>query len=265
MTATAPTLGEALTGMDPGELLAAATTLAGAAEALAAAADRAQGQVARLSGAGSWSGAARDGFLDVWVRRRANFDALSAAWRDAAVLLRGLAWSLDSARRQWRQAAADAQRLGLALSPSGQVVSAATGLAPSLAELPGTGPMPAPVGEVLVIQAQAGRALAQAAEADRAAAAGLRPVGIERPRPAGGQRGRDRWAAARRASRLGPRRRGRWRRRAGAGAGGGLVGGAECQAPRRAAGRPARPPGWAGRDPARRARPGRPGAPGVRA
>ena len=174
MTATAPTLGEALTGLDPGELLAAATTLAGAAEALAAAADRSQGQVARLSGAGSWSGAARDGFLDVWVRRRANFDALSAAWRDAAVVLRGLAWSLDSARRQWRQAAADTQRLGLALSPSGQVVSAATGLAPSLAELPDTSATPPPVGEVLAIQARADRALAQAAEADRAAAAGLR-------------------------------------------------------------------------------------------
>jgi uncharacterized protein YukE len=161
--------------LDAGQLLQAAAMLAGAADALAAVADRGQGAVAGLGG-GAWSGAARDGFMDVWVRRRANLDALAAAWREGAALLRGLAMAVELAEAGWRAAAAEADRLGLVLTATGQLAPAHP-----------AGPAPAALdaAELVAIQARAAGALARLAEADRVAAAGLRRLATLVRVPAG--------------------------------------------------------------------------------
>ena len=173
--------GTAVTQADPAELLATAADLTGAADSIEALAGRAQGTVAGLGGT-DWSGAAHDGFLDVWVRRRANLDGLAGVWRDAAGVLRGLAWSLETARSAWRQLEMRAGQLGLRLLPDASLVDAATGAPASQSPSPGFGTagLLDPAG-VLALRAEVDRVLDEATAADAEAARSLHELAERAP------------------------------------------------------------------------------------
>jgi uncharacterized protein YukE len=179
--------GTAVTQADPAELLATAADLTGAADSIEALAGRAQGTVAGLGGT-DWSGAAHDGFLDVWVRRRANLDGLAGVWRDAAGVLRGLAWSLETARSAWRQLELRAGQLGLRLLPDASLVDAATGAPASQSPSRGFGTaglldptgLLDPAG-VLALRAEVDRVLDEATAADAEAARSLHELAERAP------------------------------------------------------------------------------------
>jgi uncharacterized protein YukE len=153
--------------VDPAVVSAASAALAGAADRLDAAGAGVQAVAGGFTGARVWSGDGRDAFLDAWARRRANLDQLAAVWREAAGVLRGLAFAFAAARAAWRTASARASAGGLVLGPGGVVIDPRTGLPAGL------GRSGLDLGDCVAIEAAARAALDSAEAADREAAARL--------------------------------------------------------------------------------------------
>jgi hypothetical protein len=104
---------------DPERLLSAGRTLNAVAEEL----DRMAGSLDRAAQAmdSTWRGRASMAFVVAWTERRRELAAQAVTYREAAGRLNGLAWALQTAKREHARLIVDAATEGVVLLPDGSV------------------------------------------------------------------------------------------------------------------------------------------------